>query len=152
MVEVEAFSLDSPAPFMRRIRMAASKRRSGFTLIEIISVWSSSASLPRCVPKNIVICRRNPKERPPSQAWLKHRPAYSSVSGNWYSGSSCDEARAVSALQNKTQYARTAATGLRFPARRMALTSAGGFAKRVDSTGFEDTGAVVSPQCGEYKP
>ena len=40
-----------------------------------------------------MICRRNPKEKAALASVAgSYRPAYSSVSGNWYSGSSCDEA------------------------------------------------------------
>lgn len=107
-----------------------------------------------------MICRRNPKERPPSQAWLKHRPAYSSRFGQLVlQGSSCDEAaKAVSALSETADAAEGKNGGYRFGDFLLAvdggaLTSAGSAAsaKRVDSTGdFEDTGAkLYLPQCGE---
>ena len=139
--------------------MAASKRRSGFTLIEIIRFWSSSASLPRWPCRNIMICRRNTKERPPSQAWLKHSRRTAPFRAIGTPGEFVRRGGEGGFGPSETADAAEGKNGgYRFGDFLLAvdggaLTSAGSAAsaKRVDSTGdFEDTGAkLYLPQCGE---
>ena len=108
-----------------------------------------------------MICRRNPKERPPLKRVVEAQArVFGSVSGNWYSRGvqRRRRRRRFSALSETADAVEGKNGGYRFGDFLLAvdggaLTSAGSAAsaKRVDSTGnFEDTGAkLYLPQCGE---